>query len=733
MISAFNMQKITVSLRNCYGIKKLDHTFDFSARRAYAIYAPNGSMKTSFAETFKDISEGEQPKDRIFPERKSTAVIKDEAGSPLPSQSVLVLPPYDAFFKTTGQTSTLLVNNTLRTEYDKLNAELNASKAMFLTAIKEQSKSKKGIDVIEQEISNVFSKTTEGEAFYDSLIRIKREVNQQADATLADFHYDYLFDPKVLAIIESKESQKVIGDYIEHYNKLIDSSVYFRRGVFEYYNGGQIAKALSDNGFFKAKHFVTLHGDQKREISTKGELEALINEEIDRITSDKSLKKEFDALRKMLEKNEAAREFNKYLSERMLLLPNLSNLALFKDKLWKSYFKARETMFNDLIEQFEKVSARRTAIHRVALEERTLWDDAITEFNERFFVPFQLKPKNKAAVVLGQPSSLDIIYTFNDDLGSAQVSEGDLKNVLSQGEKKALYILNVIFEIEARKKSGQETLFVIDDIADSFDYRNKYAIVQYLSDISNGPVFKQILLTHNFDFYRTIEGRFVDYGGCLMATKTASEIILNQAQGIKNPFVKQWKQHFFSDAISRIACISFIRNLIEYTQGDSGPDYLKLTSLLHWKADSESITQADLDEIYKGVCAWPVGSYPNQTEPVMDSIFREATACMTAGGGANFANKIVLSIAIRLAAEKFMVSKIADPAFVAAITKSQTYALLKKFKSSFPTNAQAIKVLDCVMTMTPENIHLNAFMFEPILDMSDEHLRKLYRNVTALT
>jgi hypothetical protein len=36
------------------------------------------------------------------------------------------------------------------------------------------------------------------------------------------------------------------------------------------------------------------------------------------------------------------------------------------------------------------------------------------------------------------------------------------------------------------------------------------------------------------------------------------------------------------------------------------------------------------------------------------------------------------------------------------------------------------------MLMTPENIHVNSFMYEPILDMSDEHLRKLYEEVLAL-
>jgi hypothetical protein len=31
--------------------------------------------------------------------------------------------------------------------------------------------------------------------------------------------------------------------------------------------------------------------------------------------------------------------------------------------------------------------------------------------------------------------------------------------------------------------------------------------------------------------------------------------------------------------------------------------------------------------------------------------------------------------------------------------------------------------------MTPENIHINSFMYEPILDMGDDELRKLYKTV----
>ena len=41
-------------------------------------------------------------------------------------------------------------------------------------------------------------------------------------------------------------------------------------------------------------------------------------------------------------------------------------------------------------------------------------------------------------------------------------------------------------------------------------------------------------------------------------------------------------------------------------------------------------------------------------------------------------------------------------------------------------------ILDRVTMMTSENIHLNNFMFEPIIDMSSEHLKRLYKEVKSL-
>src|ERR1019366_733033 len=122
------MGKVKIELENCYGIRKLQYDFNFLQKRVYAIYAPNGAMKTSLAQTFKDMADGVDSRDRIFPSRVNVRKITDENGHALPKESVLVLPPYDEFFGHTEKTSTLLVNNKLRKEFEKLNADLEHSK-----------------------------------------------------------------------------------------------------------------------------------------------------------------------------------------------------------------------------------------------------------------------------------------------------------------------------------------------------------------------------------------------------------------------------------------------------------------------------------------------------------------------------------------------------------------------------------------------------------------------------
>ena len=613
------MNKLTIDIESCYGIRKLQTTFDFSAAKAVAIYAPNGSMKTSLAQTFHDIASGVDSKDRVFPARPCKREIKDENGADLPKDSVLVVRPYDEVMGNTAKTSTLLVNPTLRKEYENLHAEIDAAKDAFIKALKEQSGSKKDL---EKEISSTF--TASDDMFYVALNRVKDEVTAQPDAPLAGVPYDVIFDEKVTSFLGTRDFKTAIDGFIKKYNELLAASTYFKKGTFNYYNAATIAKQLADNGFFSAKHSLNLNAGQRLEITTQKELEDLITKEKEAISGDKDLKKTFAEIEKLLQKNATVREFQDYLQNHEELLTKLSNLAVFKEDVWKSYIKARFDLYKSLLDKYQAADARRKDIQLQAASERTQWEEVIDIFNDRFFVPFKLEPVNREAVILGQQDILTLGFSFQDGTEQAPVDRAALMQVLSTGEKKALYVLNVLFEIEVRKKAAQDSLVVVDDIADSFDYKNKYAIIQYLMDISEDPHFKQIILTHNFDFYRTIQSRFVKYSDCFMASKASGGVTLEKATGIQNVFVKDWKLNFFTDPKKKIASIPFMRNLIEYTKSDSDVDFVTLTSLLHWKADSDQITVSDLDAMYNRLFS-SEGASVDGTKSVISLIKHEAT------------------------------------------------------------------------------------------------------------
>src|SRR6266566_735111 len=719
------MQKLKIRLENCYGIKKLKTDLDFSQAKAIAVYAPNGAMKTSLAQTFKDLREGTDSSDRIFPDRKTAREITDEKNAAIAQDSIFVISPYDEEYGHTEKTSTLLVDSKLRKEYDQLLQQVETSKEIFLKNIKKQTGSKKDL---EAEISLAFTRTDK--EFFVALARVKEEVTALRTAHFANVKYDEIFETKILDFLKTKDVCAALKDYIEKYDKLIAASTYFKKGIFNYYNAATIAKNLADNGFFEAKHTVSLTGKNSKVINSRKELEQLIQSEKDAITNDEALRKKFQEIETLMNKNLGLREFHAYLLENPELLPHLANIGKLKEDIWKSYFKAQVDSYIDLVEKYQIAEKRKREIEEAARAQRTQWEDVIEIFNSRFHVPFKLEVNNKTAVVLGLEPMLLLDFTFEDGNERAPVQKDELLRVLSMGEKKALYVLNIMFEVEARRKLKHETLFLIDDVADSFDYKNKYAIIEYLRDISDQPFFKQLVLTHNFDFFRTICGRFVGYSNCLMASKSDTEVRLNQATGINNPFVKDWKPNFCKDTKKKIASIPFLRNMIEYTKGEKDDTFKKLTSLLHWKTDSADITQGDLDDIFNRLFDCKEKS-PDSKKKVMDMLEECASECLKAGEGINFENKIVLSIAIRIAAEKFMVAKRKDDKFVTGITANQTSELFIKYRQRFGENG-ASKTLARVLLMTPESIHLNSFMYEPILDMSDGHLRSLLTQVRNL-
>lgn len=716
------MNKLNIKFKHCYGIKKLEHEFKFS-NRTFSIYAPNGVMKTSFAKTFKDFSMDEESKDIPFPERETIREIVSD--TTINQEDVFVIEPYNEDYES-EKISKLLANVELKKEYELIHKEISKAKNELLKKIKDLSRI--GVlNKIEAIIEDTFEKD-----FFDVLVELEREISESEELPFVGLDYQKIFNANVIKFLGTKDFKDSIKDYIEKYDELVSKSTYLKK-EFSFYHAENVQSQLSSNNFFKAGHSVNLlNGSTKEEYVSDEDFKKLLEDEKKRVLENAELQTKFEEINKKLT-NADLRTFRDYLLENKEILPELSNIKDFEMKIWKAYFINQKELFLDLVSKFKSGQGRIKELITNAKKEKTTWEEVVRIFNTRFsHLPFCLTIINKDDVILKDEVPI-VGFTFRDGENEKEYEDrGELLGILSTGEKRALYLLNIIFEVEARKKQSTETIFIIDDIADSFDYKNKYAIIEYLKYMSEISSFYMIIMTHNFDFYRTIRGRLgISWHNCLFATKNGGGIVLNSIIGenIINPFTG-WKEHL-GEAKKLIASIPFIRNIIEYTQNEENPDYLLLTSVLHHKRNSEDLTLNDLKTIFEKTIEGISFPADNLTKNVFEFIFESADSCLTADEGINLENKIVLSIAIRLKSEQFMKSKITDETFLRNLdsSKNQTWTLLNKYQEEFNNENEIIEILKKVNLITPENIHVNSFMYEPILDMGDNELRDLYRRV----
>ena len=726
------MEKLKIELRNCYGIQELDRQFNFSIdsnstkpkAKAYAIYAPNGLMKSSFAKTFKALSKGETPREERY-NRQSTYLV-DGDRTPLPKESIYVLESEIDISSDSPAITNILVNSEHKARYDELLVDLDKLKTKLISALQKRSKVKKGD--IEQTILKDW-----GSENLPCCIEKITSISISDD--LAPYEYATIFDPKTVEVLKSPDFVTNANEFNDRYQALFNQAgTIYQKGVFNPAKAETSFVTLDKTGFFSVGHRVHLRGEPTS--IDKVELDQKLEDLHASIDADETLKK----LRISLAKNvqtQALTDLFERLSphevEFLLDMLKPENQEQFRRNLWGYYVQnsSEATSYTDTyIENKNEMILIETAAAQVAPR----WTEAVKLFNERFLdMPFSLSVSNQLQAALGKENA-KLKFTFKDGTDTVEWSRSEIRT-LSHGEKRALYLLNFIFDVEARKLAGQETLFIIDDVADSFDYKNKHAIVQYLYDLCDVDHFCQVILTHNFDFFRSLVNSFVPYDRCLMANKSGNSIVLEQAEGIKNYFIGKWKNNVVN--CDRILCatIPFTRNLIEYTKGEQNVDYLKLTSLLHWKCHTSQITVGNYLEIYNGLFGTTHAT--SGTQPLINLLFKEACeiCAQTVREGLNLEDKVLLSIAIRLRAEILITNKIrvlkSDPNFWCQ-SNSQFGNLMKEFSSLNPT-APELRTLEKVSITVSSNIHLNSFMYEPILDLSIGHLVGLYEEILNLT
>lgn len=721
------MNELKVKLLNCYGIPSLEETFDFTGdgnrSKAYAVYAPNGLMKTSFAKTFEKLSKGEQPKEERF--GRQTDCVVEVDGVRAGKEDLYVLKAEVDIGSETDSVTNILVNEEYKSKYDSLVKELTQIKSKLISTLQKKSKVKK---------TEVEDKLTQDFGHDDFVHCIKLANDTTVNDDISNFFYGEVFDPKALNIIQSQEFINKAEDFNSRYQELFDQEgTIYRRGVFNPIKADGAFSSLNKNGFFDAGHKVHLSGDDssvgREKIQEK--IEAIHHS----IDSDPELKKIRESLAKNAQTQTYADLFERLSSEDVeYLLTKIreENEAEFKRDLWACYVQSSPET-ESLISSYESNKDQIGRIESIAATEAPSWAKAIELFNDRFIdMPFTLSLFNQSEAALGKEKA-ELKFTFIDGEDQVSCTRGQVK-ALSQGEKRALYLLNFIFDVEDRKRLQKETLFIIDDAADSFDYKNKHAIVQYLMDLSDNSYFSQIILTHNFDFFRTLANNFVHRERCMMASRNGNSIGLSKAEGIKNYFVYIWKRKIENNNVVLCATVPFTRNIIEYTKGESDADYLKLTSLLHWKSDTARITVGQYLDIYNRV--FGTQHQASSEKPFIDLLLEKADEVSSRHehDGLNLEDKVLLSIAIRLRSEIFITNELreikADQNFWCE-SFNQFGALMKQYSAERPSDG-AIRSLEKVSITVSSNIHLNSFMYEPILDLTIEHLIALYYEIKDL-
>ncbi|MBO7611906.1 MAG: ATP-binding protein [Elusimicrobia bacterium] len=736
------MSKIDISLTNCYGINKLDYTFDFDATKSYAIYAPNGTMKTSFAKTLLDYSKNQQPNILPFPNIIPVIEIKEDNKAIEPNEIFVIKSEVSNF--QTEKMSTLLVNKELRDKHLKITKDIEEKKEILLKELEKVS----GIKNTKGKLEIIFIKDIVGSEKKNLFLTALNDLRHRVSISEKQFinvTYSILFNSNTEKLFTDSKFINELEKYMETYDKLISSSVFFKRGVFNHTNADIITKQLIENGFFKASHKVSINTKNGiKEISTDEDLKKAIEEEKSYILNSSELKKSFENFSKILQRNAETRALATYLEQNPNIIENLRDWQNFKRDIWASFFKEIEVFYNDLVQSNDDAQPKLKAIQEQAKKETSKWDNAVQIFKDRFYVPFDIKVDNKIDVMLsGEEVAPALSFKYIDRFTGEKlpIKKDDLYTNLSTGEQRALYILDIIFEIEARKELKAKTLFIFDDIADSFDYKNKYAIIQYLYELNKeNKNSYQIILTHNFDFFRTVVSRL----GIKRDYALSPEISKNEISFKKMPYLqdlfKVWNNELGEDKNKLIASIPFIRNIAGYCGLKNIEN--KLTALLHINPqcypNTNKITIADLEAIVKFVLKSKDANFVlckktnnlQATDIVKDIIYSTADTLIKEGKNLYLLeNKIVLSIAIRLKVEEFILSEIGNNKIL-DLEKYQTFNLIQNHIKYFGDKYK--KLFTEVQLITPENIHLNSFMYEPILDTGYESLVDLYKEVSQL-
>lgn len=523
---------------------------------------------------------------------------------------------------------------------------------------------------------------------------------------------------------------------------------------------------MEKNNFYNSSNKIIYNGHG---IETSEEYQKFVSESLLDLIPENEVN-DFKKTNEKLETNIRTRHVAKILTDKIQMFEVINNLDELLIYLVFEFYIETESKFIKRAEQIEvEILEYEKFISKLSIE-NSRWDKMTEEFNKRFSFPFVINIENKTDLILFE--ELPIInfkYTKNDGTEKKMdLEEG--YHILSGGERRALSLLKMLLSIEMIIEkadiSNVNQFIFLDDITDSFDYKNKYAITTYLKEItektSNRLYF--VIFTHNFDFYRILHSRLnVERKNMKRIEKLHnSELVVHEASYIRDYVsdvvfnnIRTSSKVNDENVIYYIAAIPFLRN-IELSLKGKSDNYRVLCKYLHLRDEDGLICNIDdyslgLDSLVSVTNDLFQLEAENEVTDLYTNILGNTTNNLLANTDElDLQQRMLLSINIRLLVEDtlnkvFLCSeskKFSDE----VVDERSNGEVFIKFqegcktcrKKECPFSLKCDKHADYMSELTekfiyvPEHIHANSFLIEPLLDVSAFRLKDICKNVQVI-
>lgn len=714
-----------LNYKNIYGISELFGADNLA--QINVIYAPNGTAKSSIADSLEKISNNQvgDIKDVYGGDKTPVFEIEIDDNEKCTSEhfckfNVLKYTSTENFGLENKDCSNLVISKKVSSAVSKFLDTIQDAKNAIQSLISSQLPKKKN-STIEKSLLSIAGVTSpDDKGFYISLIK-----NVDLEVGPLSFHVDEkmletLLNDKMKAACQTNEVKTGALEYFEEVKKI--SSSEGRHSIFD--DSFQLQNLIDFHGKAKSTGFYK-ECDPKRELLINGEavdekeIEKIINDEMRRVFDKPEAKEKFDKIKKGLGKQ---KKQIAVLETNPALIPELIDYKKFSSRLFVSTF---QNVVSSLKIEKQKIVDAQKAIDDILRKKDSddeLIKDIWSRFESRFqFKKFDLKIENEYSAKIGTA-----VPVFAKYVHGTKTKITDPKEFrFSTGEIKTYNLINFILTIEELRYRNEKVTIILDDAVDSFDYRNKYGIIDYLCDIKDDKNIQLLILTHNFDFYRS---SILAFGkrNCnqYFAYKDNQGVVTfydvkNKGYYLELSNFNAWKNN--PTACQLFALAPFMRNVLQLRYSRSNEKVQNIDLFLHYRPEIEKKTVHDLISSFDLEKELTIPKEIKENDLYLASLFTTTNSLLDKEDKikeTNLEAKITIGLFIRLFLERYL------------------FLLIKKHGGSLPTddnkytfthtlikNAQPYlkpeekRSVTSANLASPSYLHANSFMYEPLIDV----------------